>query len=64
MIKHARMMIRNFETSPSKSSIQIPVMSDTRDDAEQQMVNAGIASGLEDTLGVSLIVNSAIKLTM
>lgn len=29
-------------------------MSDTRNDAEQEMVNAGIASGLEDSLGVSL----------
>jgi hypothetical protein len=28
-------------------------MSDTRNDAEQEMVNAGIASGLEDSLGVS-----------
>ena len=28
-------------------------MSDTRDDAEQEMVNAGIAGGLEDSLGVS-----------
>lgn len=29
-------------------------MSDTRNDAEQEMVNAGIASGLEDSLAVSL----------
>ena len=28
-------------------------MSDTRDEAEQEMVSAGMASGLEDTLGVS-----------
>lgn len=28
-------------------------MSDTRNDAEQEMVNAGIATGLEDSLGVS-----------
>lgn len=28
-------------------------MSDTRDEAEQEMVSAGIASGMEDTLGVS-----------
>jgi len=28
-------------------------MSDTRNDAEQEMVHAGIADGLEDSLGVS-----------
>ena len=28
-------------------------MSDTRDEAEQEMVSAGMTSGLEDTLGVS-----------
>jgi len=28
-------------------------MSDTRNDAEQEMVNAGISDGLEDSLGVS-----------
>ena len=28
-------------------------MSDRRDDADQEMVSAGIASGMEDTLGVS-----------
>jgi hypothetical protein len=28
-------------------------MSDTRNEAEQEMVSAGMASGFEDTLGVS-----------
>jgi hypothetical protein len=32
-------------------------MSDTRNDAEQEMVNAGIASSLDDSLGVSLRMN-------
>jgi hypothetical protein len=27
-------------------------MSDTRNEAEQEMVNAGISSGMEDSLGV------------
>jgi hypothetical protein len=34
-------------------------MSDTRNDAEQEMVNAGISSGMEDSLGVWHIAENA-----
>ena len=37
-------------------------MSDTRNDAEQEMVNAGISSGMEDSLGVSDVIQTPLMM--
>lgn len=53
-------------TIPNTSSLAgqslLKSMSDTRNDAEQEMVNAGISSGMEDSLGVSDVIQTPLMM--
>jgi hypothetical protein len=46
------MVIETFIFSPPVQ-VQLSTMSDTREQSEQELANAGIANDVEDALGVS-----------